>query len=133
MARRSRPRTSRASGKTYAIHYVDNNKLKHEDGTICMGLAEHQKMQLRIEDGNLPDVEADTLIHEMLHQLLFANGDPLDEETDELVAQTLGTALFAHIRENPEFWKYINRIAWPSRPRKRKPNGTPTPPTALDG
>lgn len=116
---RSKPRASLVAGKTYSIRYIDKGKLK-VDGDLLAGYCDHQRQIISIENGQSPDNEADTLIHEVLHQLLCSFGAPLPEDLEETVAQTLGTAIFAHVRENPDFWKHITRIAWPRKPRTRR-------------
>jgi len=117
MSSRSRPRATRAYGKTYAIRYCDKGTIKL-DGELCDGLTVHESQQISVERGMTPDNEADTLIHEHLHQLLRPlHVVTLTDTLEEALCQHLGPALFASFRENPEFWRYVLALASP-RPRR---------------
>lgn len=110
---KGRPTKSRAGGKIYKIRYVKPDSLKHEDGTTCIGLTDHQKQIIKIEDQQTSDNEADTLIHEVMHQILNSYGITLPEDVEEMTADSLGKGIFAHVRENPEFWRFIFKAAMP--------------------
>ncbi|MGH8910021.1 MAG: hypothetical protein ACRD0K_26885 [Egibacteraceae bacterium] len=118
---RKKPRAARAYGKVYTIRWCDKGTIKL-DGEVCDGLTVHEKQSISIERGQMPDNEADSLIHEHFHQLLrplHASVMPNDD-TEEAIVQALAPALFASFRENPEFWRYILATASP-RPRRKKP------------
>jgi hypothetical protein len=127
-----RPVKSRSSGKTYKIVYKDEGTLKHDDGTECVGLSDHRKQTILIEEGQTLDNECDTLLHEVLHQLIAAYGVHLPDDMEEWVCATLGGALFAHVRDNPDFWRYIFKAAVPPKQRRRR-SGTERPSGKVGG
>ena len=108
---RRRPKNSRVLSVVAPIEYVSSL----EEGEVLLdGHWEPTKPLIRIKRKLMPDAEAETLIHEVLHQL-FDAGIDVPEDLEEAIVKYLGRAIFAHVRENPTFWRYIFGTAHPRR------------------
>jgi hypothetical protein len=120
-----RPLLSRAGGFDYAIDWVPTGSIQ-VDGEDAWGDTDHVAQKIRVEDNLSPERECGILIHETLHQQcgvskVAFHGTP--EEIEEQICSFVGDAIAGHIRDNPDFWRYVlRRLA----PRKRKkPNVVP--------
>ena len=58
---------------------------------------------LELADGN----HRDTLLHEVVHAVLFERAVNLTTKQEEDVARNLGTGLLAVLRDNPELIEYL--------------------------
>jgi hypothetical protein len=115
------PTLSRWGGFDYAVTWHPKGSVKLEDGSICYGTTDHDQQEIKIEEGLTPEREADVLIHETTHQLLGSAkksfvGLTEHDDLEEAVCEFIGTALAGHIRDNPDFWRYLIRRC---APRKR--------------
>jgi hypothetical protein len=99
-----RPRQSKHMGHIYKIRYAP--EIKEGEVSLC-GQTDNAKGIILIEEGMPPSKERETLIHEVLHQILEVSGFP--EDIEEQICTYGGAALGAHISENPLFWRYITR------------------------
>ena len=104
MKKPERPRQSRHMGHIYKIRYVTDLKDGEEH---LSGQTDNDKAVILIEEGMPTSKERETLIHEVLHQLLEISGLP--DDIEEQVCTIGGAALGAHIDANPLFWKYVTR------------------------
>lgn len=100
-----RPRQSKHLGHIYKIKWV---KAPSADGVPANGTCDAANNIIEIEEGLLPSLERETLIHEVLHQML-KSGVTVPENLEEPIVQYLGAAIGAHINENPKFWAYVTR------------------------
>jgi hypothetical protein len=122
-----RPTGSRWGGFDYEVQWKPAGSLQVE-GDDCYGTTEHITQIIEIEEGLKPERECAILIHEVGHQLagtakVNLGGEPDDAE--EKACTFFGDALAGHIRDNPDFWRYlIKRLA----PRKRPKSIPPQPP-----
>lgn len=87
-------------------------KLRQGGETIlCDGLLDTGRGVIRIDDGLPPARERETLVHELLHQLIDAPGLDLDGEQEERIVTQLAAAIGAHLAENPGLWAYLLSLA----------------------
>ena len=118
-----RPTLSRWAGIDYEVVWKPRGEVVGDSpDELCYGTTEHEHQRITVEDGHKPERECDTLVHETLHQIIGTAQQQFRGETtadiEEEVCTFLGTALAGHIRDNPNYWRYlIKRLA----PRKRKP------------
>jgi hypothetical protein len=68
---------------------------------VCFGTHSFQDLSIEISTLYPDQVQAATLIHEVLHALAYLNGVDLKESEVEV----LGNALYAFIVDNPEVFK----------------------------
>jgi hypothetical protein len=108
MARTARPRKSRFMGHAYKIKYEAG--VVHE-GRECYGVTAHDAKCITIEEGMDALQEADTLIHEMLHQMFAYSGIEFEDEVEEQIVTFLGSAISGHMADNLSCWRYLLRSA----------------------
>ena len=81
--------------------------------TDCYGEYEHRKNQITIQNGLGPLDEANTLLHEILHAVVYINsltqsGQPLDTENkEEVVINTITNGLAQVLRDNKWLLPYF--------------------------
>ena len=81
--------------------------------TDCYGEYEHRKNQITIQNGLGPLDEANTLLHEILHAVVYINsltqtGQPLDTENkEEVVINTITNGLAQVFRDNKWILPYF--------------------------
>ena len=74
------------------------------EGQACYGCIEHNDAVIRLQRGNAPQKQTETVIHEILHGII--NGfDPVEQlgmsnEVEERVVRTLGRGLYQVIKDN---------------------------------
>lgn len=126
MARKiERPAVSRWGGFDYAVVWKPVGTVQHE-GDPAWGETDHNAQTIEVEEGLKPEREVAMLVHEPLHQMIGVAKVVFHGTADEIEEQVctfVGDAIAGHIRDNPDFWRYlVNRLA----PRKRKkPNDVP--------
>lgn len=103
------PDTIRVFGRTYTFNYENAGGLGQDRVGSCDNL--HQIITV---DGNQSLVEeADTVIHEVLHAIVYTMklGFPIDEE--EKFVSAIATGLIGVLQDNPEFaaWLIENKSA----------------------
>lgn len=118
-----RPTVSRWGGFDYEVKWMAPGSL-NVDGDECYGTTEHITQTVEIEEGLKPEREAAILIHEVGHQLVGVakvqlGGEPDDAE--EKACTFFGDALAGHIRDNPDFWRYLIARLCPRKRRKTQP------------
>lgn len=124
----SRPENSRWGGFDYKVEFHPKGSIEVE-GDAAFGETDHTEQLIRIEDGLTPEREVALLVHEPMHQMIGTakvvfGGTP--DDIEEQVCTFVGDAISGHIRDNPDFWRYlISRLA----PRRRKPKKE-TPPAS---
>lgn len=126
----TRPTLSRWGGFDYEIRWKPQGDVQHA-GEPAYGETDHVGQAIDIEEGLKPEREVALLIHEPLHQMIGVakvvfHGEP--DDIEEQVCTFVGDAISGHIRDNPEFWRYlIKRLA--PRKRKKPTNVSPGSPT----
>jgi len=86
------------------------------------GETDNVKRIISVEEPLAHDLKRETLIHEVLHQLIYMTGLPLPAKTEEAVATVLGRSLLGHMRDNPALWRWVLQ-----RPPKEQPQAGPAP------
>lgn len=115
----ARPTVSRWGGFDYDLKWVPQGSIQVE-GDPAFAVTDHNAQEIQAEEGMKPEREVAMLIHEPLHQMIGTakvvfQGSP--DDVEEQVCTFVGDAIAGHIRDNPDYWRYlIQRIA----PRKRK-------------
>ena len=103
--------------KKIKVGYQDIN-IERETSTFqkqtdCYGEYEHRKNQITIQNGLGPLDEANTLLHEILHAVVYINsltqtGQPLDTENkEEVVINTITNGLAQVFRDNKWILPYF--------------------------
>lgn len=121
-----RPTQSRWGGFDYEIKWRPQGSIQ-VSGDHAFGFTDYDAQEIHCEDGLKPEREVALLIHEPLHQMIGTakasfGGKP--DEVEEQVCTFIGDAIAGHIRDNPDFWRYlIKRIA--RRKRKKVPDVDP--------
>lgn len=122
-----RPTLSRWAGLDYELVWKPRGSVTGDTPEeLCYGTTEHEHQRIEIEEGHKPERECDTLIHETLHQVIGTAKQEFRGETtgdiEEAVCTFLGTAIAGHIRDNPNYWRWlINRLAPRRRSIKKQP------------
>jgi hypothetical protein len=117
----TRPAVSRYGGFDYAVLYKPAGSIK-VDGDDAFALTDHDAQEIHAEEGMKPEREVALLVHEAMHQMVSVTkvvfqGKP--DDVEEQVCTFVGDAVAGHIRDNPDFWRYlVGRLA--RAPRKKK-------------
>lgn len=119
-----RPANSRWGGFDYAVTWHPKGSID-VDGEAAFGDTDHNEQVIRIEEGLTPEREVALLVHEPLHQMIGTAKAVFQGTTDEVEEQLctfVGDAIAGHIRDNPDFWRYlIKRLSRRKRPTKKHP------------
>ena len=99
----SRPTKVRIFGRDYSIHFHAFSPLNDSDLGNCNNI--HQV--INIADGLSPVEEADTLLHEVLHGIVYTTHLELSYEQEERVVATLATGLMGGLQDNPRFAQWL--------------------------
>ena len=99
-----RPKQSKFLGRVYKFVYVP--ELVSGDDELY-GLCVHDEQKIYIQEGQLPDIEKSTILHEVLHQLLLTL--EMDTPTEERVVNHLGHSIIAHMKDNKKFWEFLKK------------------------
>lgn len=96
-------------GQKFKIEWSEPGKLIAD--TQCFGATHTIDSRIEIDGGLTHERERETLIHEILHQMVSHSGLGLDDEEEEKIVSFLGTALHHHITSNPSLWRWVMRPA----------------------
>jgi len=97
-----RPRRVRVLGKRYDISYLPEEQLPD-----VYGLCHRGEQRIDIRDG-LPECEeADTVLHELLHAVLYGMGVQLPEATEEKFVLAAASGLIGVLQDNPQFARWL--------------------------
>lgn len=114
----TRPTVSRWGGFDYAVVWKPHGSVE-VDGAEAFATTDHDAQQIDAEEGMKPEREVAMLVHEVMHQMVGTSKVVFrgtTDETEEQVCTFTGDAIAGHIRDNPDFWRYlISRL-----PRRRK-------------
>jgi hypothetical protein len=92
-------------GHTFRIKYLAKVEV---EGKESNGSCDMDTNTIEIAENLLPSKERETLIHEILHQLL-QTGVTVPDTLEEPLVEFLGASLAAHIEQNKGFWTYVCR------------------------
>jgi hypothetical protein len=101
-----RPKQVKVMGKSYAIVFVADCTIEHEN----LGQCDHKKMTIAVQDHQAAVEEADTLLHEILHAIWYQmsiNCGPMDEEP---IVRRMTSGFMQVFLDNPELLKYLSAI-----------------------
>ena len=109
------PTTVRVGYKTYRVEFPI--RVDHQDS---LGEAAHSIGRIRVQAGMNDEETANTLLHEVLHGLVWQAVDGcslLTSAQEELVVRTFANGLCAAMRDNPQLMPTIQRalVGEPSR------------------
>ena len=103
MAAKGTPTAIRIGGRTWDIQYLSAERMAGNLG-LCRG----DDGVLEIRAGQTPFGLRDTVLHEILHAIVYHQGRsgsaPVDEETH---ARCTATGLMAVLQDNPLFAKWL--------------------------
>lgn len=87
---------------------LDINSLRTGAG-VCLGLTLHHATTIMVDDNVSEDVQASTLLHEVLHAVFDVTGVSYDigSKTEEKLIRHLEATLLQVLRENPELVAYL--------------------------
>jgi hypothetical protein len=94
-------------GVPYRIVFESHEQVKDDEGNAAYGTTSHDSERIQVCDNLSHHKERDTLLHELLHQMLGLAHVELPDGVEERVCTFLGTALTGHMQDNHEFWAYI--------------------------
>jgi len=98
----ARPQSVRILGKTHSINYKSAEQMDDAYGLCHNGL---QRIDI-MED--LPQgEEADVVLHEILHAILFQMAVLLPPEIEEQFVRPAASGLYAVLQDNPQFAKWL--------------------------
>jgi hypothetical protein len=80
------------------------------------GWTQARRTEVGVNPDQSEEAARDTLVHEVLHAALRAQGfDQLEEAAEEAVVRALAPALVSFIRGNPELVEWVAGAEWPER------------------
>ena len=100
-----RPLRSRFMGHSFRIKWVNEIAV---DGAPSNGSCAVDDAEIEIQNGLVPSIERETLIHEVLHQML-RHGGGIPDAMEETLVHYLGASIATHIDQNKGFWSYVCR------------------------
>lgn len=95
----------------YTISFDANEHLDRESemNERLYGMGDYAKALIAIRPGMAPGPERQTLVHEVLHQILRQSGiGGLTAEDEETIIRHLESGLLGVIRDNPELIRYLS-------------------------
>lgn len=97
-----RPRSVRVLGKRYGIEYLPEESLPDVYGLCYRG-----EQRIEVRDGLPAGEEADTVLHEILHAILFGMGVKSRESTEEKFVLAIASGLLSVLQDNPKFARWL--------------------------
>ena len=98
----SRPKSIRLGGRRWAIKFQPPAKMPD-----CYGLCTFATTNIDIAEGQLPFDEADTILHEVFHAILFSQGRVPGGDMEEIFVRALATGLIGALSDNPAFAQWL--------------------------
>jgi len=99
-----RPKRSKFLGLDYKIEYVPDLVV---DGDELNGLCKHVEETILIAENLSHHTERETILHEILHQIIGKGGFPLPAKWEEGLVTFLAGALIAHLKDNRALWRFL--------------------------
>ena len=93
-------------GQNYKINFVD--EMKVEGGSI-MGVHNCRDCTISIDKELTQSRKKETLIHEILHAIVYQWGIELDDKEEEKICNTLANGLTTVYVDNPWLLPYIQK------------------------
>ena len=93
------PKKVRIGGIDYAIRHVP--RLVSTDGDLCNGIFDSNKCEIKLNTEDEISIERihQTLVHEVMHGIVYAMS--LDLEDEEITVNVLAKGLYQVIKDNP--------------------------------
>lgn len=110
------PGTLRIGHARYTVTVSDQviDRENTADHANYAGFSQASKQHIVLREDNPPDFQAETLLHEVLHQCLRVSGcDPDSDakagvtDVEERAVRSMAGALLATMRDNPGFVAYL--------------------------
>jgi hypothetical protein len=98
----ARPRSVRVLGKTHSINYKPSEEMENSYGLCFNG-----RQRINIMEGLPGGEEADTVLHEILHAVLFQMAVLLPPDVEEQFVRPAASGLYAVLQDNPQFAKWL--------------------------
>jgi hypothetical protein len=98
----ARPQSVRVLGKQHRINYKPSEEMQN-----CYGLCFNGKQRIDIQGDLPPGEEADTVLHEVLHAILFQMAVLLPPDVEEQFVRSSASGLYAVLQDNPQFAKWL--------------------------
>lgn len=100
---RKRPEGIRLGGREWAFRFRRPKAMPEMDGQCHTKLA-----TIDIRRGQSAINEADTVLHEVFHAILFCQGRENGGRQEETYVRALATGLIAALKDNPEFAEWLH-------------------------
>jgi Zn-dependent peptidase ImmA (M78 family) len=100
-----KPKASVFMGHSYRLEWGPD--LKAEDGDKAFGITDHERSVIKLDSGMNPERERETMLHEVIHQMLTHSALGLREKQEEKLAEFFGNAIAHHLMVNKPFWRYL--------------------------
>lgn len=101
-----KPSTIRIGGREWKFRRRLPKSMPDESG-----LCHYEKAQIDIRSGQSPIDERDTVLHEVMHAILYCQGREYGEEVEETYVRALATGLIATLQDNPQFAQWLSKRA----------------------
>jgi hypothetical protein len=99
---------------TVTVSDAEVDKTSNEEKTTLSGFSEHHRQRIVLREDNVPDYQAETLLHEILHQCLRVCGVNPDSDAkagvadvEERTVSSMSGPLLAALRDNPDLVAYL--------------------------
>lgn len=110
------PKTVKVGPYRYSIsvdkdfNYQNDFDKKSTDDGYMFGGTNHPTQSIVLDGRVGPDLQGETLLHEVIHCCLFALGSPDwsdEDDLEERICMSLSPILFDTLRSNPELVDYL--------------------------
>lgn len=98
------PRTIRIFGRTYTINIERANGL----GQDRIGSCDNINQIITADALQSPIEKADTILHEVLHAIVWTMKIQIEGDQEEAVVSALATGLLGVFQDNPEFVRFLS-------------------------
>lgn len=98
----AKPKSVRILGKRHTISYLPTEEMQESFG-LCWKGQQRIAIQKDLPHGE----QADTVLHEILHAVLFQMAVLHPAELEEEFVRNAATGLYAVLQDNPQFAKWL--------------------------
>jgi hypothetical protein len=99
---RARPEGIRLGGRQWRFRFRRPGRMAG-----IAGRAQLAQSLLDISEGQSPTDEADTVLHEVFHAILYCQGRENGGKVEETYVRALSTGLMAALHDNPQFAQWL--------------------------
>jgi hypothetical protein len=119
-----RPERVKLAGIVLDVAYINGETPEYaelrKEATKITGRIHLDRQRMAIDEATGPDIQKETVIHEVCHGILQLAGHDPDDEREALV-QALGTGLLQFIRDNPHVIRWLEEAERWQPPIERLP------------